>query len=405
MAAARTRPPFRAATARSPGCHHGHHFAADGSYVVRIVVEQDAPGLSFGPQQAVLVPLDMEPALDPTGGPQVRLDAGALQALQADQPVTGSMATIYEAPFLMPDCVTVTIHWGDGTSTAGLLSAGEGGNWTVTPVDQDHVYRDPGLYLVHITVMCAECGIDAEDRATAVVTAGGLGVAGATLAIGPSGVSNALLATISAAPGDKASDFAVVMAGESDTVVDLGGGEFGVVGSRGSFPGGAFEVDVLDTKTGATGQGFGSIFAADANAFVPADFNAGYFINGNSVAPHITSMIDYGDGAVANDLKILLPAPGPDAIDAFHLYTVPGTYTVMTTITSGSDLAFDIGTIAVAPAPLFVLAGRSSMSGQSGSDVGGDLAVIADYAGLSKDRPDQRRDRLGGWRVEHGRGG
>jgi hypothetical protein len=81
---------------------------------------------------------------------------------------SGTVATFTEA---VPDTVasdyTATINWGDGTATAGTVSAASGGGFAVSG---SHTYANGGAYTISVTITDVQ-GATATATSTATVTA------------------------------------------------------------------------------------------------------------------------------------------------------------------------------------------------------------------------------------------
>src|SRR4029077_13058859 len=116
-----------------------HAYADEGNYAATVTVTRNADGTTSTGSGTITV--GEGDVLTP--GPAVQLDA------QPNQAFSGTVAAFTDTDLSSPPSdFTVTIDWGDGTTSAGVVS---GGNGTFT-VAGTHAYTAAGEDAVTVTL-------------------------------------------------------------------------------------------------------------------------------------------------------------------------------------------------------------------------------------------------------------
>jgi hypothetical protein len=132
-----------------------HNYADEGTFGITVTIHHDAPPDATALSTAVVTEADV---LVPTQSrPGIIASKG--------QPFNGAVA-IFSDIYLgnTADDFTATIAWGDGTTTSGTVTGGDGG----FTISGSHVYADEGLYLILATLTDTN---DGSGQATATNTA------------------------------------------------------------------------------------------------------------------------------------------------------------------------------------------------------------------------------------------
>ncbi len=246
---------------------------------------------------------------------------------------------------------TVTIDWGDGTTTGGVLSNPSATN--IYAVDGTHIYADEGNFNVTVTVTD-----DVPGTATATATnsitvaeADSLSGTGATIsATEGTGFSGAVATFTDTNPAGDPADFtASIDWGDGTTTTGTVSGSFGgpftVSGDHAYIDEGTFSttVTLTDNSPGtamATANGtanvaegdFGSLNSMTITATEGVNFSgavASFTDEGNplQVASDFTASIDWGDGTTTTG-SVSGSTGGPFTISGSHIYTDEGTFTI-----------------------------------------------------------------------------
>jgi hypothetical protein len=104
--------------------------------------------------------LTITPAILSATGLHIKATAGA--------PFRGAVATFTD-PFANQASYSATITWGDGATSAGVIS----GTGTLLKVTGSHTYADPGSYTVQVTISHTSPALRATTTSTATVRSSG----------------------------------------------------------------------------------------------------------------------------------------------------------------------------------------------------------------------------------------
>ncbi len=364
--------------------------------------EETKPG---SPESAVVTVIDIggSPQVPPSTGTVVTaiaaVDAplsGSVAAITGSSglPLSGIVATFQDGNPLAPlsdyPAGSVSIDWGDGTTSAGSVTQ-PGGVGTPFEVSGAHTYIAPGVYNVRVTVEDAGgAQVVLEDSAQIAVSP--------LLAtpIDASGVEGASLSSIVAsfvnanpffAPGDPAGSAYSATIDWGDGTTSSGTiqpdpknlGRYEVVGQHLYTEDGVYtdRIAITDTQGARpTGPVVGTVTVQDAPlsgtsvTFSPTEGLAftgtvATFTDANpgAQAGDYAVSIDWGDGTPGHpDLSpgtVSQPGgPGtPFAVSGTHTYAQEGTYLpVSVTITDGGSSA---GTVTAIPRSVAVVASRA----------------------------------------------
>jgi hypothetical protein len=213
-----------------------HTYASPGNYPVVVTLSDDPPGTATA---KVTSTAQVTAGLFVTANDFSTPEAAAFN---------GTVATFADSDLSKtPASFTVTINWGDGTSSAGTVSGGPG-SFTVTG---QHTYADEGAFSFTVTVTeTGPGGATASSSATATVTeadalSGSPVAINATASLPFSGPVATFTDTNTAnVPGDFT---ATIDWGDGTTtagVVSGGGGTFTVSGTHTYAAAGSFPVTV-----------------------------------------------------------------------------------------------------------------------------------------------------------------
>jgi streptogramin lyase len=167
----------------------------------------------FGERDAGKIGMLTLPIAD--GVSPIRSATGAPVSTAEGSGFNGTVATFQSLnPAATAGSFTAQIHWGDGTSSAGMVNALGGGNFSVTA---SHGYDEGGHYLVSTQIQAADNSVF-ETLGVATVTDLALAGMGHNVSVGSGLVFNQVLATFTD------SDLAGSL-GEYAALIDWGGGE------------------------------------------------------------------------------------------------------------------------------------------------------------------------------------
>ena len=242
-----------------------HTYASTGNFPVVVTLSDDAPGTASA---QVTSTAQVAAGLAVTATPFSTPEA---------VPFNGTVATFSDAdPSKTAASFTVTIDWGDGTTTPGTVSGGSG-SFTVTG---QHTYADEGAFSFTVTVTeTGAGGATASSSATATVTesdalSGSPATFSATATQPFSGVVATFTDTNTAnVAGDLTATIDWGDGTTSSGTVSGGGGTFTVSGSHTYASSGSFPVVVTltdDSPGTATAQVTSTANVAAAPVPVPA---------------------------------------------------------------------------------------------------------------------------------------
>jgi hypothetical protein len=387
---------------------NGHSWADEGSYGMTVTIKDDAPGTAqLTVTNAVTV-----------GEADVLAATAVPLKLSKGQTFAGTVAT-FTSTYLANTAsdFSATIDWGDGTTTSGTITGGNG-NFTVTAVGNNgHAYAAEGTFGLMVTIKDDAPGT-AVAKASAVVTVGtgtGLNVTVSPLSAPENlPLTSTQLATYTTTNLTRtAADFtASINWGDGTTTTG------GITGSNGNFtvsagtPGhtyadeGAYPltITVTDTpgNTSATGQAVVTVTENDqliatgtplvgSEGKALAEVQVATFTSSfqGNVAADFSASIDWGDGATT--VGTITGANGVFVVRtgaAGHAYADEGPYTVTVTISDdapGTASAKATSTATIGESDVLTgSAAQSTFSMVEGTPFTGPLAFFASgYAGSS----------------------
>jgi len=270
-------------------------------------------------------------------------------------------------PNAAPADYTVTINWGDGSTSPGTVTAAASGGFTVIG---SHAYAEEGTYTVAVAITDAG-GSQAASSSRATIADAQLSATGSTVTGVEGQPFHGAVATFSDGdPNGAAADYTVTISwgdgGTSfGTVTAAAGGGFIVSGAHAYAEEGAYAVvvhiadaggstasaqssaTVADAALSATGTTFTvrrrTTFTNTVASFSDVD------PNGSPTDYHV--VIDWGDGTTSAGTIVAAPNGGFD-VAGTHAYARRGTKTVTVTITDAG------GSVAVAHTTISVLGRR-----------------------------------------------
>ena len=337
-----------------------HTYAQPGTYATSITVD-DVDGSTVtiaGSASVAPAPL--------TAGTSI-----GLSATEGAQ-FSGTVAKFSDAnPQATAGNYTATITWGDGSTSAGTVSAtGTTGQFAVSGT---HTFANAGNGTTSVKV-------DAADGAT-VTVAGSVSVADAALTAGSAATPSAtegmaFTGTVGTFTDANTSAMAAAYAGtiswgdsgSSTATITAAStpGQFSVGGTHTYASAGTFSISVaiLDragstvTLTGTATVGPPAIntvktFGVTGTAGVATDVPVGVFTDTDpgTTAASYSATISWGDGTTGAGSVVTVGTTGEYGVGATHTYASSGTYTVNATVTAPFGRTFVLQTTATIGAP------------------------------------------------------
>jgi hypothetical protein len=380
-----------------------HTYADEGSFTTTITVTDDAPGTASATFTLVsgLAAIAEGDTLSPvsiaSGNIPEGVSFGGTAAVFSD---TNTAAD--------PSDFMATIDWGDGTTTAGIVSGGAG-LLTVVPV-AGHAYADEGVYTIGVTL------IDDDPGTASIFQAGMLDVGeadtpvGTGLTIAPFETTSftGAAATFSNAgfPDNTASDFTATIdwgdgttdTGAAVTITGGSGSDLTVSGSHTYAEDGSYttSITLTDDAPGtatATATGTANVGESDfaLSTVAPisitegqtfsgtvATFTDGFGLDGASA---FSASIDWGDGTVTSGTVTQVGRLGGlFAVTGTHTYTdeLNGNITVTASEPSANFTISNSGSITVAEADSLSGTPALVLVPIEGMQFSGDLAIFSD---------------------------
>jgi hypothetical protein len=369
-----------------------HTYSQPGTFTVNVTFADDAPGTATATaastaQVAPGNPLVPQP-LTFTATEHVKFAGGTVAAF------VDSNSGDKQSDF------TVTIDWGDGTTTGGTLH-GTNGAFTVTGT---RTYADDGTYTVAVTLAYKNGTHSATAFSTALVAESDAAGKGKAFAATEGTAFTGTVATFSdPSSPDAASELgALITWGDgSHSVGTVAGsnGSYTVTGSHVYFDEGSFSVSVTLSEAGVgvvatassstatvaeadslTGNGT-SLTATKGKAFtaVLATFTD---TNAASTALGFAATVDWGDGSTT--AGVVVEQAGSMVVLGTHTYASVRTFTAKVTLSdagAGTATAMAQSSISVASGPAGAsqpgsstpAGGQSPAAGGSGATVYGDF--------------------------------
>jgi len=371
----------------------GSHFYADeGLFSPTVFVSDDAPGTATASAVGTATVVEGD-VLVVTGA-----DIGVAEGTNFNGVVSTFIDTGY--PSNPASDFTATIDWGDGTTTAGTVLGGGGGNFTITGT---HIYADEGTYNTTVTLTDDAPGtaVAISHGVANVTEADTLSLTASSFSATEGSSFNGAVATFSDTgyPGNSPSDFtATIDWGDGTTTVGTVSGSdgfFTVSGSHTYADEGTHTTTVTltdDTPGTASATATGLVTVAEGDVLngsglsvtstegstfsgaVATFSNTGY--PGNP-ASDFTATIDWGDGTTTTGT--VSGSSGFFTVSGTHSYTDEGSFTTTVTLTDdapGTASATATGVANVAEAD--VLSGTaSSISTTEGNSFSGQVATFS----------------------------
>ncbi len=360
-----------------------HTYATAGQFTIVTFMDDDSPDASFA---SANTQADIG-----FGGSEVLSAANETVAIAAGTTV----ATFADNASLASTDYTATIDWGDGTTTAGVVS-GTGGSFTVTSATA-HTYADEGLFTEVVTITrTTDNATIAPSGTVTVADTDNLSASGRTVRGDPNvALTNVTVATFTDSNTVSGAGEFVATVDWGDGTTTLGtvsgsGGSFSVTGSHTYTQNGqdAIVVNVSEDPGNPEATAFASVAStaligiapvsgASINivegAAVPANTQVATFSDSNNLdtAASFIASIDWGDGTTTAGTV-------SGAAGSFTVSGGPHTYTgafgeeggdpVTTTLTRITDnsTASASGAVFIGEADNFTVTG-TAISGSQGT--------------------------------------
>jgi hypothetical protein len=318
---------------------------------------------------------------------------GATLSATEGTSLSGVVATFTDAnPNGSPADFQATISWGDGQSSAGMISAGSAGGFTVSGT---HSFAEEGTYTIGVQVTDAGGAVANASSTATVADAPLTATAVPVSAIEGAAFSGTVATFTDANPNAPASDFTATITwatGQTSagTVMLSPAGGFVVIGSFTYAEEGAYPVGVAITdQGGATAQVTSSATVADAPLTangVPLSATEGASLSGvvatftdanpNGSPADFQATISWGDGQTSAG-TISVGSTGGFTVSGTHAFAEEGTYSLGVQITdTGGAAANASSTATVADAPLTATA--VPVSATEGAAFTGTVATFTD---------------------------
>jgi len=350
-----------------------HLYADEGSNPLAVTLTDDAPGTASATATGTATVVDA--ALSDSSAPATpTATEGASTGLLTVATFTDDNPGDHSAD------MTATIHWGDGTSTAGVAVTYNSGTYSVS---DSHTYADEGSN--PITVDVADTGgstLTAIGQTTVTVVDAAL--SGASTATATGGVEDTTVATLAGATFTDAntaaplSDFTVSAVDWGDGGTNIAGlsvsgsgGNYSVAGTHQYAEEGSHNFSITVTDDGGkTATITGTANVADAplsgastaaatggtEGTTVATLTGATFTDANTSAPlsdFTVSAVDWGDGSTDTAGLSVSGSGGSYSVDGTHLYAEEGPHNFSITVTDdGGKTATITGTANVATVPI-----------------------------------------------------
>jgi PKD repeat protein len=373
-----------------------HAYADEGTYTVKVTITDDAPGTATISIQQTVTVAEAD-TLSVTLTTFTPVEGTAL---------TGERVATFTSTYTGNTAgdFTATIDWGDGQTSAGVVT-GSGGNFIVsTAPDDTHTFADEGDYTVKVTVNDPGTATASDQRTITVEDADTLTATATALSpVEGKALTGIQVATFTSTyVGNTAGDFTATIDwgdGQSSTgvvtgsagkfVVSTANNDSHVYVDEGSFtvrvtinddsPGAAaisvhsgvkvVEGDVL----GGTGLSVIGVQGQALTSVAVASFTSTF-----SPAADFTASIDWGNGTITSGT--VTGSAGNYTVTGSNTYSTKGGYTIVVTINDDSPGTANLvlkGSAAIyAGLPSQIsLTGSTVTSGQPGGTVVGTLST------------------------------
>jgi hypothetical protein len=293
----------------------------------------------------------------------------------------------------------ITIDWGDGQSSAGLVVTNAKGGFDVYGT---HKYADEGTYTaktsindvggstasVNTQVTVAEAGLDATAVAVNAVEAKSTGTVPVATFTDLGGPEAAASYTASIDWGDQTSADAV------GTIVANGDGSYTVNGTHAYAEEGGYAVHVtLDHDHGTVAQMNSTATVTDAALQVTALTNT--FVDGKASSATVATFVDPGSDGTAKDYAATISwgdgqssagmiqsnASGGFDVVGSNTYAADGSFTITVTVTDAGGSEASAHGRGIVPLFDFLTPTPVSASATEGTAFNGALATFTDNAG------------------------
>ena len=343
-----------------------HTFAEEGSSPITVTIQDVGSSRDSGGQSATA-------KSTATIGDASLTSTGAVTSIAATEgSSTGNqvVATFRDAdPAGAVADYTATIAWGDGTTSAGTITAGAGGAFNVSG---SHTYAEEGRYSATVTIRDAGGSTASAANTTFQVGDASLTVSGKPVAATEGAAFTGAVASFTDSdPNAAAGDYtATITWGDGQTsagtVTANGSGGFDVTGTNTYAEEGSYAVSVTITDIGgSTATANTTAVVADApltgiarniGATRKVLFNGrvASFLDAdpNGTAGDYTATINWGDGRTSAG-TITPDGSGGFDVSGTHTYKVEGTFVLTVTIQDrGGSTTTTTSTAYVPDAPL-----------------------------------------------------
>jgi PKD repeat protein len=362
-----------------------HVYADEGTYTVKITIKDDTPGTaSVSASSSVSVG-----EADSLSASVTEINTTSEGATVANTQVATFTSTYTDNT---ASDFTATIDWGDGHTSAGVITGSNGSFVVKTSSNDSHVYADEGTYTVTIT-------INDDTPGTATVSASG------SIIVAEADTLSATITTINPIEGTALTGVQVAtftssntgnVAGDFTATIDWGDGNTStgvITGSNGSFvvktasndthtyadendytvsvtiqddsPGTA-SVTVSQTVAPAEADTIDiTLTSLSATANVPLDnVQVATFTTTNltNTQDDFTATIDWGDGNTTTG--VITGSDGNFSVSGSHTYTTSGAFTVRVAVfeLAQSDANATQTTLVAAPMSHAANGGNSSLA-------------------------------------------
>jgi len=365
-----------------------HTFATSGTFTVTVSINDPSTGGTTGAlSTAVVTPQLTASGTKFTGSPGVNLNSVVVAHFSDTNPSDTSSN------------VNAVVNWGDGTlpSPVFVLSTPVPGAFDVLG---NHSYAASGTYTVTVSITAAS-GATASAVSQANIGPQ-LAVTGATVNLSPGALQSSLLighvsdtdagggsgtltATADWGDGSLPSPLTVGSTPAAGVFDLLGSHPFQIPGtytvqiSVTASPSGATATATSTVVVGPQLSGSGATFASQPGLVNPVLVGHVTDTNVFDTASSLTAMVDWGDGTPGPAPLTVAASPQPGVFELVgtHAYRLPGSYTVVATVTAaltGQTISF-VSNAIVSPGP--TLSGVT-FDAPTGTNVGLLLAHIVD---------------------------
>jgi hypothetical protein len=376
-----------------------HTYAGEGTFIYSVTVAETDGDFTASPAIGATIIANADTLAASTTQPSVSVAEGDSTSIAVAAFTNAGYPTHATADF------TASIDWGDGTTTAGTVTANGNGGYIVSG---SHAYGDEGTFTATVTLTEAQPGAaSATATNTVTVTEGDTLTATATPVTAAEGaaLNDVQVATFTTTfVGNVAAGFtASIDWGDGTTspgTITGGAGNFTVSGSHTYAVEGAYTtaVDIADTQPGtatATATGTATVANSDvlSGTAVAIGITAGETFTGpvatftdtvaGRTAADFTASITWGDGATTTGT--VTAAGGTFTVSGTHAYATPGVFPVAVTLAEaapGTATTTAVGSATVTSPMPPLTGGDVVIPGTPGNDV---LTIDRTHGGGASD--------------------